>query len=96
MQPDMCVSCGDGIINIRVGAIIIRDGEVLMVGNESADYLYSVGGRNQFGETAEEAVIREVFEETGVQMDIERMAFVHEKCFYGPSDIHNGTLLYEI
>lgn len=96
MQPDMCVSCGDGIINIRAGAIIIKNGEVLMVGNGNADYLYSVGGRNQFGETAEDAVIREVFEETGVQIDIERMAFVHENYFYGASDIHNGTLLDEI
>ena len=96
MQPDMCVSCGDGIIYIRVGAIIIRDGEVLMVGNESADYLYSVGGRITFGETAEEAVIREVFEETGVQMDVVRFAFVHENYFYGDAAIYKGKLLYEV
>jgi len=67
-----------------------------MVGNGNADYLYPVGGRIKFGETVEEAVIREVFEETDVQIDIERMAFVHENYFYGVSAIHNGTLLYEI
>lgn len=45
MNKDMCVTCDDGILNIRVGAIIIKDGKLLMVGNERADYLYSVGGR---------------------------------------------------
>ena len=34
MNKDMCVPCGDGILNIRAGAIIIKNGKVLMVGNE--------------------------------------------------------------
>ena len=63
MNKDMCVACDDGILNIRVGAIIMKDGKILMVGNDR-DYLYSVGGRVKFGETAEEAVVREVLEET--------------------------------
>lgn len=50
MKKDMCVACDDGILNIRVGAIIMQDGKILMVGNDRADYLYSVGGRIQFGE----------------------------------------------
>ena len=28
--PDMCVPCGEGILNIRVGAFLIRDGKALM------------------------------------------------------------------
>ena len=58
MNKDMCVACDDGILNIRVGAIIMKDGKILMVGNDR-DYLYSVGGRVKFGETAEEAVVRD-------------------------------------
>ena len=27
MSPDMTVPCGEGIINIRVGAIILKDGK---------------------------------------------------------------------
>lgn len=60
MKGDMTVPCGDGMINIRVGAIILKDGKFLMAGNERSDYLYSVGGRVKFGETAQEAVVREV------------------------------------
>ena len=56
MDNDMTVPCADGIINIRVGAIIMKNGNLLMVGGDSADYLVSVGGRVKFGETAEKAI----------------------------------------
>ncbi len=92
----MCAVCGDGILNIRVGAIIMKDGKILMVGNGGADYLYSVGGRLKFGETAEEAVIREVYEETGVKMEIDRLGFIHENYFIGDSPAKLGKLIYEI
>ena len=66
MGRDMTVPCDEGLINIRVGAIILKNGRFLMVGSDRDDYLYSVGGRIQFGETSEQAVVREVEEETGV------------------------------
>ena len=96
MNKDMCVACDEGILNIRVGAIIMKDDKVLMVGNDRADYLYSVGGRIKFGETAEEAIVREVFEETGVKMEIARLGFVHENYFYGDAPSNFGKLIYEI
>lgn len=96
MSQDMCVPCDEGILNIRVGAIILKDGKVLMVGNERANYLYSVGGRIKFGETAEEAVVREVFEETGVKMEIDRFGFVQENYFHGDAPTNFGKLIYEI
>lgn len=96
MKQDMCVPCDDGILNIRVGAIIMKDGKILMVGNERSNYLYSVGGRIKFGETADEAIVREVYEETGVKMEIDRLGFVHENYFYGDAPTNLGKLIYEI
>ena len=96
MNKDMCVACDDGILNIRVGAIIVKDGKLLMVGNDRVDYLYSVGGRIKFGETVEEAVVREILEETGVKMEIDRLGFVHENYFYGDASAKLGKLIYEI
>ena len=95
MNKDMCVACDDGILNVRAGAIIMKDGKLLMVSNDR-DYLYSVGGRVKFGETAEEAIVREVFEETGVQMEIDRLGFVHENYFYGDAPSNLNKLIYEI
>ncbi len=93
---DMTVPCDEGLINLRVGAIIMKDGKFLMVGNQRADYLYSVGGRIKFGETAEEAIIREVYEETGVKMEIDHLGFVHENYFYGDAPTNLNKLIYEV
>ncbi len=55
MASDCTVAIDNGYINLRVGAIIMKDKKFLMVGNQREDYLYSVGGRIKFGESAEEA-----------------------------------------
>ena len=94
--PDMSVCCGEGIINIRVGAIILKSGCFLMVRNHLSDYFYSVGGRIKFGETAEEAVLREVIEETGVEMEIDHLGFVQENYFIGDSLSNMGKEIYEL
>ena len=77
-------------------AIIMKDGKFLMVGNDRADYLYSVGGRIQFGETAQEAVVREVFEETGRDVSVDRLGFIHENYFIGDSPAKLGKVIYEL
>ena len=97
MSQDLTLPCEDGLVNLRVGAIILKDGKFLMVGNRrQSRYLYSVGGRIQFGETAEEAVKREVLEELGVPMEVDRMAFVHENFFTADVPGVEGKLVYEV
>ena len=91
----MCVRCGEGVINIRVGAIIIKDDKILMVKNIHDDYYYSVGGRIQFGETAEQAIKREVQEELGFELEIDRLGFIKEAYFYGIVGSNQERLIYE-
>ena len=67
-----------------------------LYGTEGEISLYSVGGRIKFGETAEEAVVREVWEETGVKMKVDRLGFVQENYFYGDSPSNLGKIIYEI
>lgn len=78
---DLTFKTDHGRFNYRVGAIIINDNKLLMVKNANAPYYYSVGGRVKLNETAEEAVVREVLEETGVTFKIDRLAFIHENFF---------------
>ena len=94
-KRNLTVPFADGFINIRVGAIIMKNGKFLMV-KSGAPYLYSVGGRIQFGERAEEAVVREVEEETGVKMEIDRLGFVEENFFTGDGRKTYGKTIYEI
>ncbi len=96
MASDCTVAIDNGYINIRVGAIIKKGDKFLMVGNQKDDYLYSVGGRIKFGESAEEAVVREVLEETGVRLEVDRLGFVHENFFYGDYGKKEDKLIYEI
>ncbi|MCL1987157.1 MAG: NUDIX domain-containing protein [Firmicutes bacterium] len=69
------------IFYYRTGAIIIEDNHVLIIKSDAVDYLYSVGGAVNHGEAAEDAIRREVYEETGVNYEIERLVFVYENIF---------------
>ena len=87
MEYDCGFTREDRWFRYRAAAIIIENGYVLFAGNEKESYYYSIGGGVHMGESAEEAVKREVFEETGIQYGIERLAFIHENFFIG-----DGTL----
>jgi len=78
MEPNQNLDCGfvrnNNWFRYRVAAIIIENDCVLMASNE----------------TAEEAIVREVFEETGIEYEIDRLASAgmlkglvcHEIAFY--------------
>jgi len=80
----------------RAAAIIIENDCVLLATNDKVDYFYSVGGGVQMGEKAEDAVIREVLEETGVHYEIDRLAVIHENFFTDSSDFFKDLNCHEI
>ena len=81
MTGDLTFRTDHGRFNYRVGAIILHEGKLLMMKNTEAPYIYSVGGRVRYDETTEEAVVREIMEETGVRMDILRPLVFQEQFF---------------
>ena len=96
MGSDITVRVDDSVINLKVGAIITKGDRVLMVKNSRDDWYYSVGGRIRVGETSEQAIVREVREELGVSMEIDRLGFVHENYFYGTLGDKIGRQIYEL
>ena len=96
----MPIDCGftkeDKWFRYKACAIIIENGCVLFAGNSTADYFYPVGGAVHAGETAENAVIREVYEETGVHYDIDRLAVIHENFFNEDIELLKGLDCHEI
>ena len=82
INNDICFQTADKRrFRLRAAAIIIENGCVLFATNDLESYYYSIGGGIELGETAEEAVLREVKEETGVDYEIDRLAFIQENFF---------------
>ena len=95
-NTDLTVKDTENMLNIRVAGIITKDNRVLMVKNLRSDYIYSLGGRLKFGESAQQGVVREVYEETGVHMKIDRLGFIHENFFIGSTPSKMNRQVYEI
>ena len=97
INNDVCFQTNDNKrFRLRAAAIIIEDNSVLFATNNSEKYYYSVGGAIEIGETAEEAIKREVFEETGVAYEIDRLAFIQENFFKRDDGMLKGLECHEI
>lgn len=65
----------------RVSVIVVNDKqEILLVKHRKGNRLYWVlpGGRLEYGETFHECAVRELKEETGLDVEIERFCFLSE------------------
>ena len=104
---DISFKSGNGKFNYRVCAMMISDGKILAMHDERSPYYYLPGGRVAIGETAENAVVREVQEELGITPKIDRPLWLnqafftedvdnlhyHEICIYFLMDITDTDLL---
>lgn len=68
------------VFNLVVRALILREAH-LLVSRWQGGYCFPVGGQIEPGETLEQAVLREVLEETGVAGQIRRLVYFHENFF---------------
>lgn len=93
LPADLTFRMKTGTFNYRVGAIILHGGRLLLMKNSEEPYYYSVGGRVRFNETTEEAVRREVREEIGIDLEIDRFLFFQEQFFDGKV---TGTHIHEL
>lgn len=70
--------------NLVVRALVFQEGH-LLVSRWQDGYCFPVGGRIEPGETLEQAVLREVCEETGVEGRIRCLAYFNENFFVEPT-----------
>ncbi len=104
---DISFKTEQGRFNYRVCAIIINDNKLLGMHDENSPYYYLPGGRVTLHETAENAVLREVKEELGIDAKIIRPLWInqgffdedvtgekfHELCIYFLVDVSHTNLL---
>lgn len=84
-DKDCCFTNGNNWFRYRTAAIIVENGCVLFTTSKSNDYFYTVGGGVHMGEKSEDCIKREVFEETGIEYEVDHLAMVVENFFTGNS-----------
>ncbi|MBQ8370004.1 MAG: NUDIX domain-containing protein [Clostridia bacterium] len=104
---DISYTSGNRKFNYRVCAVILSEGRLLAMHDERSPYYYLPGGRVKLGETAEDAVLREIKEELNITPtiarplwlnqaffteDVDRLDY-HELCIYFLMDISGTDLL---
>lgn len=68
--------------------VIVEDNKILLIGLKTSDKLWFPGGAIEEGETDEEAVKREVKEETGIDVEVtELLTEVESYFYYDPLDV---------
>ena len=104
---DITFDTSEGRFNYRVCAILLQGDRLLAMHDERSPYFYLPGGRVRMGERAEDAVLREVREELGIEARIVRPLWLsqsffnedvtgldyHELCFYFLLDVSETDLL---
>src|SRR6266487_5552961 len=64
---------------IAVSAVILKQGNILLAHRRDIDWWNLPGGGMELEETVDEALRREVHEETGLEVEIERLVGVYSK-----------------
>ena len=81
-------------ISFRAAALIIQDNKLLFAKNINHPCYYIVGGGIEENETSEEAVIREIFEETGLRLEIDRLVMIQERIFEVDRKKHHEIVFF--
>ncbi|HDR7323123.1 MULTISPECIES: NUDIX hydrolase [Bacillus cereus group] len=84
----------ENVMQVRVTGILIESEKVLLVKQKVANRDWSLpGGRVENGETLEEAMIREMKEETGLDVKVKNLLYVCDKPDALPFLLHITFLL---
>ena len=80
-MTDIICSTNNHIFTYRVAGILIDDGKVLLQSTSDASGFAFPGGHVEFGETGEQALLREFKEEMDVDIEVKGLEWVNEVFF---------------
>ncbi|WP_209972405.1 NUDIX hydrolase [Paenibacillus eucommiae] len=88
----------NNLLRVRVTGVLIEDGSILLVKQKvSSDRNWSLpGGKVEVGESLENALLREMSEETGLEIKIKKLLYVCDLPEATPSLVHITFLLEKV
>ena len=93
---DIAIKSAEGAFNYRAAAILVHDGQLLVMQDEGILHDYLPGGRVHLGESAEEALARELREELDISLPPHRLVFMAESFFTVDGARYHELCLYHL
>lgn len=80
-MQDIQFKTDSGMFNCRVVGVCAKENRIFLSKLKSDDYWTFIGGKVRFGESSDMAILREYREETGAELQIDRMLALIENFF---------------
>ena len=90
---DIGFKTSSGEFSLRSAALVINNDRLLVAKHDKYDCFYTLGGGIRENEASENAVVRELYEETGYQFEIERLVFIQER-FFAVENINHHEIVF--
>lgn len=91
---DIGCTTSSGNFSLRSAALVISDNRLLVARNDKYDCYYTVGGGIRENEPSDKAIIRELYEETGCHLDVDRLIFIHERFYQCDNASHHEVVFF--
>lgn len=78
---DLSFKTTEGRFNYRVAGLLVHNNRLLIMQDKGQPYYYVPGGRIKMNERSEDAIKREIKEELGIEVNVNRMLWVNENFF---------------
>ena len=96
---DLSIEIGSTKLNVRVGAIIKHKNKIMVERNKKVDFSVIPGGRIKTLETTQEALIRELEEELGLNLEKEHFefsSFIENYFIYDGQETHELYFVFKV
>ena len=90
----ICFEQKDYMFSYRVGALLWRDGKLLLQKSLEREGFTLPGGQVSFGEYSQKALARKLMEETGAAVKIGRLSIIAELFFQWKKPCHQVNFYY--